>query len=366
MTIAQAIARQVETADTRGRAGEFVNLCRCRAMAEFTKQPPAKVAAQQGLTQRVQKILSDPNVLVVKAAVAPMQLPQAVLADYESVAAGFLETLRNVGCFDRILADGGWRQVPMRTRVVVVTVGASAGALGEPVSLTPLTSLLLANQNLALRIATTAVILSNELWRAADAEAQALVQRELSSGAALVTDQQMVAELTGGITAMTSNGATATAIQQDFARLFGAVTLGQNSRPYILMQSHNAKALATKDAPTTFEVLFPTMGPMGGTIANVPVLVCDGLSAGQIVLVDAAQVAAASAPDLAIDTVRQGDVQLDTAPDSPPLTTTVLTSMWQHNLTGLRVMRRFGIERLTTTAVAVLSGANYATSNSPP
>jgi hypothetical protein len=247
-----------------------------------------------------------------------------------------------------------------------VTTGASANAIGEPVSVTPLTQLALVSQNIAQRIGTASVILSNELWRATDAEAQALVQRELAGGVALVTDQQMVTELTGGITAMASNGATATAIMQDFARLFGAVTLGQGSRPYILMQSHNAKALATKDVPTTFQQLFPSMGPMGGTIANTSVLVCDALSAGQIVLVDAAQVAAASAPDLAIDAFRDGDVQLDSSPDSPPTATTVLVSMFQHNLTGVRLMRRFGIERLNTTAVAVLSGANYATSNSPP
>jgi hypothetical protein len=254
---------------------------------------------------------------------------------------------------------------PELDRGISVTVGAVAGAVGEPVSLTPLTSLTLASTSLAQRIATAAVIESNELWRSTDAEAEALIQRDLTGAVALVTDQQMVAELTGGIIAMTSNGAGANNVQQDFARLFGAVTLGQNSKPYILMQTHNAKALAVKDVPTTFQQLFPDMGPMGGMIANTPVLVCDGLSAGQIVLVDAAQVAAASAPDIAIDTFREGDVQMDTSPDSPPLATTVLTSMWEHNLTALRLMRRFGIERLNTSAVAVLSGANYATSNSP-
>ncbi len=55
---------------------------------------------------------------------------------------------------------------------------------------------------------------------------------------------------------------------------------------------------------------------------------------------------------------------MNTAPDSPPTTSTVLTSLWQHNLTGLKAVRYFGAERLRDTAVAVISGVGYS-GNSP-
>jgi hypothetical protein len=40
-----------------------------------------------------------------------------------------------------------------------------------------------------------------------------------------------------------------------------------------------------------------------------------------------------------IDVSREASVQMDSAPDNPALATTVLTSLWQNNLVGLRAER---------------------------
>jgi hypothetical protein len=97
----------------------------------------------------------------------------------------------------------------------------------------------------------------------------------------------------------------------------------------------------------------------GGTIGGIEFVPSDGVSSGQMILVDAQQVAAAS-ETLTIDSSGQAIVQLDTAPDLPPSGTTNLLSLWQAYHVGVRAERYFGATKLTSTGVAVLTGANYS------
>jgi hypothetical protein len=60
---------------------------------------------------------------------------------------------------------------------------------------------------------------------------------------------------------------------------------------------------------------FPNLGPLGGSINQIPVLVSEGVTAGNVVLVDASGIAAASG-DLVLNEFREGMMQLDTTPDS--------------------------------------------------
>ena len=50
---------------------------------------------------------------------------------------------------------------------------------------------------------------------------------------------------------------------------------------------------------------------------------------------------------------------MDSAPDNPALATTVLTSLWQNNLVGLRAERFINWLRAKTEAVKYVSGATY-------
>jgi HK97 family phage major capsid protein len=162
---------------------------------------------------------------------------------------------------------------------------------------------------------------------------------------------------------MVSNGATTAQVKQDISKLIFALGLGDDSRPFIVMESGNAKALATKVATDGHDA-FPGMSPTGGTISNVPVIVSDALTAGQVVAFDAAQVATGDS-EVDLTVVTHGDALMDTAPSSPPTAAAVPTPLWQHDLIAVRVLRRFGCERLRTGAAAVISGASYRTGNSP-
>jgi hypothetical protein len=110
---------------------------------------------------------------------------------------------------------------------------------------------------------------------------------------------------------------------------------------------------------------FPDLGPLGGSINQIPVLVSEGVTAGNVVLVDGSGIAAASG-DLVLNEFREGMMQLDTAPDSPPSASTNFVSLWQLNLSALVVERFFVTARLRSDAVAVCSNSNsYQSGNSP-
>src|SRR5262245_25221655 len=111
---------------------------------------------------------------------------------------------------------------------------------------------------------------------------------------------------------------------------------------------------------------FPDLGPQGGTINKIPVLVSDGLSAGQVVLLDASGIAGAPG-DVALQNLNEIMVQLADAPDSPASGSTNYLSLWQANLTAIVVERYFVGIKLRSDAVALTTNSNsYQSGNSPP
>ena len=75
----------------------------------------------------------------------------------------------------------------------------------------------------------------------------------------------------------------------------------------------------------------------------------------------AAQIAAGSL-GIELDTTSEASVEMNDAPTSPPTAATVLRQLWAQNELGLKASRYFTVERLHSSAVAVISGASY----SPP
>jgi hypothetical protein len=57
-------------------------------------------------------------------------------------------------------------------------------------------------------------------------------------------------------------------------------------------------------------------------------------------------------------------VQADSAPDSPPTSSTVMVSTWQTNQVAVKIERYFGATRLRDTAVSMISNIAYS-GNSP-
>ena len=119
MSLASQVRRQTMDQDNRARAGEFVMLARSLLAGGAEGTLGALEAAKASrATERVQAIL--------KAAVtAGTTTDTSQLIGYSQVAEGFLKSLRNDSAYQAILSNGSFRQVPFRSRLGIVTTGAS-------------------------------------------------------------------------------------------------------------------------------------------------------------------------------------------------------------------------------------------------
>jgi hypothetical protein len=109
---------------------------------------------------------------------------------------------------------------------------------------------------------------------------------------------------------------------------------------------------------------FPQATVQGGSIGGIPLLVCDEVTSGEMILLDAGAVAAGTSGALVLEQSNEATIQLDTAPDSPQSATTNVISLWQNNLSAIRAERYLGAKLIRSDAIAKLSGVSY-TGNSP-
>jgi hypothetical protein len=105
------------------------------------------------------------------------------------------------------------------------------------------------------------------------------------------------------------------------------------------------------------------MGVMGGSISGVPVLISDGALPGDVIVVDASGLVGGRS-DVVLSEYNEGLAQISDAPDSPPTGATVLTSLWQENLSALVAERYFICSKVRSDAVAAFSGG-YGSGFSP-
>jgi hypothetical protein len=352
MSIASQIGRVSSNIEVATRAGEFVAIARCLMMSKGIVSE-ARQIAERRFTQRVVDVFQ-------KAPVAPLTTTSS-LAEYTGTTSAFLEALRSTGAFDRMLPD--MKQVPPRSRVVSTLLDATAFVHAEAAP-KPISSLQLSGHQLAETEVAAIVVMSEELLNAMGPESGALIRRELAGAVASATDAEFIRLITSGLTPLTSAGATSNQIMQEISRLLNALDVDQASKVYILAEPNTVKTIATKVSGTTGMFAFPTMGVQGGTLAGIEVIPSDGVPSGQVIAIDAHSIAASTSA-LGMEILRQGDIQMSDAPDSPPTAATTRISLWQSNLVALLLRRHFGCELLRSTGAAMLSSVNYYTSNSP-
>src|SRR5262249_11109582 len=151
-------------------------------------------------------------------------------------------------------------------------------------------------------------------------------------------------------------GTSASAILVDLETALDSMTFASNAKLFAVTTSLIAKGIRTK-AGTDGRLAFP--GALSGDPFGLTTLVAsDGVGSGLMYIFDAAQLAG----DPGIVELAAGNeatLQLDSAPDSPPTGTTVLTNLWQNNLSSIRAERIFDIERPSATSVAVIQSIAY-------
>jgi HK97 family phage major capsid protein len=306
--------------------------------------------------------------LIEKAAVAPGSTTDATWASpivpMTPLAAAFMELVRPRTVLGRL---AGARRAPFNTRFTTQTAGTLAGWVGEGKP-TPVQALGFAAATLPVSKLGIIVVITSELAKSSDPAALPLIERDLVAGIAQGSDAAFLdpasaavpgdhpASITNGTTDVPSTGSTAAQVEADLIALIAAVNGGVLVSPVLVLKSETALYLARLRSADG-ALAFPGVSFAGGNIWGIPVLVSDSVG-DRIVLIEANDVALA---DGLVDLAQSKDaaLQMDSAPTSPPVAATVLISLWQENLVGVKATRYVSWHRARTSSAAYISGVTF-------
>lgn len=103
----------------------------------------------------------------------------------------------------------------------------------------------------------------------------------------------------------------------------------------------------------------PTLDLNGDTVYGIPVILrIRGSGGDRLIALDASPLC--SDGGLSIDISREAMLRMDTTPDNPATASTVMVSLFQMNLAGLKAIRWINWKRVATSAVKYVSRAAYA------
>lgn len=322
-------------------------------------------------TPEVEKMVTATLDWETKAAVAAGTTTDSTWAGPLAVAQPlvneFLELLRPRTIIGRV---PGFRQVPFNVSVPSQTGGGTYSWVGQG-NAKPVTSATFATVSVPFSKAAGIIVLTEELVKISSPSAEATVRQEMIDGMAAFLDTQLVdptvavsagvnpASITNGAATAAASAATAAAMRTDLAArvatftaanipLDGAVWLMNDSNAFAAGISLNALG----------QPLFPGMSQQGGSILGIPVIVSNNVGA-RIILVHAPSILYADEGGVQIDVSREASIQMDSAPSNPSDATTVLVSLWQRNLVGLRAERMITWIRARSAAVTYISAAAY-------
>jgi HK97 family phage major capsid protein/HK97 family phage prohead protease len=308
--------------------------------------------------------------LMARAAVAPGTTAQATFAAplvVTNYITEFLELLRPKTLIGRI---PGLRRVPFNTSMPAQTAGGTYKWVGQG-KMKPVTNAQYAAVTLGFAKASGIIVLTEELVKLSTPSAEAAVRDEMVKGVTQFLDGQFVdssvaavsnvnpASITNGVTGTGATGTDVADARSDIAARIGAFAAAGYplSELVILMSESQAFALGTM-VNSVGNPAFPGLGIGGGSILGVPVVTSETVGS-QIILAHAPSILFADDGGVEIDISREASVELNDTPTEPSDASTVLTSLWQANLVGIRAERYISWGKARSTAVDRITSAAY-------
>lgn len=300
--------------------------------------------------------------LMHRAAVAPGTSVQATFAAPlipTNFIDEFLELLRPATLIGRI---PGLRKVPFNTSMPAQTAGGTYKWVGEG-KMKPVTNAQYASVTLGKAKASGIIVLTEELVRLSTPSAQEAVRDEMVKGITQFLDAQFVdttvaavanvnpASITNGVAGTAASGTTAAAARSDISARVGAFAAANFDLGglVILMNQSMAFTLGMM-VNAVGDPAFPGLGITGGSVLGIPVVTSEAVGT-QIILAHAPSILIADEGGVEVDVSREASLHLDSVPTDPPDATTVLTSLWQANLVGIRAERFITWGKARSTAV---------------
>lgn len=279
----------------------------------------------------------------------------------------FIELMRAASIIGRI---PNLRRVPFNVTVPVQTGGGTYGWVGEnqakPVSALSLTTAVLRQTKIAGIIPYT-----KEALRLSDPSIEVTVRNDMIRGYADYRDTQFIdptvhdsigvnpPSITDQIVNVVASGLTGAAFTADMSNIIGKmITNNQRISDLVILMSETvALNLASKQTSLGMK-LFPDINVGGGSYMGIPIITSQNVGA-RIILFNPTQILFAEDPGVTIDVSEEASVVMDTAPQSSPVATS-LVSFWQRNLIGLRLDQFVTWKRAITSAVEYISSAVYS------
>ena len=302
------------------------------------------------------------------------------LVEYQNMTAEFAELLRPQTIIGRI---DGLRRVPFNIKVPRQTAGSSASWVGEG-SPKPVSALAFDQITLGMTKLAGIVVITDELARASSPSAEAIVRQDLIDTIVQTMDRDFVdpanagsanvkpASIINGVTAVAASGTDADDLRADVKALFAkfiAANLSLEGAVWI-MPATQALGMSMMLNPLG-QPEFPGLTASGGTFFGLPVILSENVPANagsgdpvvgagaRIILVKASEVLLADDGQTLLDASREASLQMNSTPDSPATATTVLTSLWQHNMIGIRAERFVNWTKRRAGAAQWIDSANY-------
>jgi hypothetical protein len=344
---------------------DFTKYAKSLLAAKGNPSEALQLAMARGASPRLKEMFEAPVAIAKIYDKLTLKAPVAIgsaggstwgdeLAPYLEASTAFVTSLAPFSCFDRMLSDGAFTRMPLRTRISI----ASSAALGSSVSELapkPISAMSFAQEYLTAYKAVATLVISDELAKSAAPGANDLFANELRKAVALATDTRFLEVISAstGIASSPSTGLSAAQFLADLATALEAIEVGVGSKLYLVLPMSVAKTIVLlhDSAPSTSFTL-PQMTVTGGTIQGIRVIVTSAATNDGILL-DGSAIAADS--DLVTtEVVRNATLRMDDA-ENPTAGVYRLISLWQNNLQAMRAERYFGAAVLRSDGIAIIS-----------
>lgn len=305
---------------------------------------------------------------------APVDVGTTADADYaaplvyaRNMETEFIEFLRPRTIVGQIK---GLRRVPFNVRVPRQLTGGSAGWVGEGAP-KPVTSITLDMVELKYKKLATIAVISDELARFSSPSASLIIRDALAGAIIQQMDLDFIdpanagttnvkpASITNSASAIVSSGTSEAAIRQDIINVF-APFIAANLTPangVWIMSATTALGLSLMQNPLG-QAAFPGISMAGGSFNGMPVVVSEAVG-NIVVLANASDILVADDGQVTIDTSREASLQMDSAPTNPPVAATVMVSLWQLNLLGIKAERYIDWVKARPQSVQYLSAVEW-------
>jgi HK97 family phage major capsid protein/HK97 family phage prohead protease len=318
---------------------------------------------------------------VLKAAVAAGTTTDttwaAPLVQYQIMASEFIEYLRPLTIIGRI---PGLRRVPFKIKVPRQTAVASVNWVGEgkpkPVGKSAFDTVSLDHTKIA-----GIIVLTDELVRLSTPSAEALARDDLASGIVQLMDQDFIdpdkaavaavspASIINGVVPVTASGTAYSNFVTDVKAVMQKFMDANISPDGVVVIMRQDLALALSLMVTSLgNPQFPGLTMNGGTLAGFTVVTSQNVQytedspqeGSPIIFVRAPDIMLADDGAVTIDISREASLEMADPPTDTVSASTVLVSLFQHNMVGIRAERMVNWVKRRAAAAQFIAAAKYA------